>query len=255
MNIALIMGGQPRFTESFLILMSQLHGFENADIYACFWKDEEWAETPEEARSKIEAILDPRYQLKNLAYFDQPEKALPTKRVYTETGVDTVPWAYKRRYGMWLSTAIANNIVDRKYDLFIKCRPDGKLDGDLNLELLEMPERLLFPKFPKFGMVGKETNDQFVIGTREGMQFYCDMIHHIDEYIPEVCGWWEDEYWEWMSEALLRHHFEKNGWDYVEGDFSHILKAEGRSKFDDGRDRDIIPIGRDPTTDPIDDPS
>ena len=30
-------GGQPRFTQSFLILMQQLKGFDVADMYMCLW--------------------------------------------------------------------------------------------------------------------------------------------------------------------------------------------------------------------------
>jgi hypothetical protein len=46
MKIALIAGGQPRFTPSFLVLMSQLTGFDSADLYLTLWRTN-WAQTNE----------------------------------------------------------------------------------------------------------------------------------------------------------------------------------------------------------------
>lgn len=40
MKVALLTSGQPRFTQCFTKLQSQLLGFEKADIYMCLWASE-----------------------------------------------------------------------------------------------------------------------------------------------------------------------------------------------------------------------
>ena len=42
MRIALITGGQPRFTPDFIKLMTLLKGFDTADIYMNLWSSD-WA--------------------------------------------------------------------------------------------------------------------------------------------------------------------------------------------------------------------
>ena len=56
MKIALVTGGQPRFTLDFVTLMNQLTGFDSADIYMTLWTTD-WATNEIEARQKIEKIL------------------------------------------------------------------------------------------------------------------------------------------------------------------------------------------------------
>ena len=60
MKVALLTGGQPRFTPDFIKVLNQLQGFDSADIYMCLWKSD-WAYTDDQARVKIEKVLPSRY--------------------------------------------------------------------------------------------------------------------------------------------------------------------------------------------------
>jgi hypothetical protein len=233
MKVAIILGGQPRFTEAFKILMQQLQGFDQADFFMCLWKTD-WASTSQEARSKIEPMLLPNYNLKNLIVMSQPQYQLPQcKKDHPTEDKGGVRWYYKRRYGMWLSSYIAYHLIDQKYDLVIKARGDGRLDRAVNLSSIDLSPKLIFPSYPRHGHPGGEICDQFVFGSHEGMAFYVDMVNKMNDYIPQVCSFWEDDPHEWASEHLLNWHLVQNNLPQCIGDYKHILKYEGRSSFDD----------------------
>jgi len=71
MKIALITGGQPRFTPDFITLMNQLKGFELADIYMTLWTSD-WATDENIARSKVEKILPTNYRLSKIQIVEEP---------------------------------------------------------------------------------------------------------------------------------------------------------------------------------------
>jgi hypothetical protein len=245
MKAALILGGQPRFTEAFNILMSQLNGIEQADIYACFWATA-WARTAEEARAKIEPILLPGFTLKEIEVVAQPKYQLPphTGQHYTEEK-ESVRWWYKRRLGMWTSIRRAFDLIKDDYDVIIRCRPDGRLDKTLDISSFDLSKGLIYPAWPRNGWPGGKICDQFAFGLYSDMRFYTEVVDHINNYIPEVCDYWESNVHDWASEHMLNHHLVKHGVEQIIGDFGHVLKGEGRSNFDD---KDLhLGIGNNPT--------
>jgi hypothetical protein len=76
MKVALLTGGQPRFTPDFINVLNQLQGFDSADIYMCLWKSD-WAYTDDQARVKIEKVLPSRYNLAKIKIVEQPQYTLP----------------------------------------------------------------------------------------------------------------------------------------------------------------------------------
>jgi hypothetical protein len=241
MKVALILGGQPRFTDAFQILMQQLHGFDQADMFMCLW-DSDWAHNPQTARAKIEPILQPKYNLRNLIVLPQPEYHLPQcKKEHVGEEKGGVRWYYKRRYGMWLSSYLAYHLIDQEYDMVIKCRGDGRLEQPMDLSAIDLTPGLIFPSWPRNGWPDGKICDQFVIGTHKGLEFYVDMVNHFNRYIPEVCSFWEDDPHEWASEHILNWHLKQNNWTQYVGDYKHYLKNEGRSMFDDKDSH--LPVG------------
>lgn len=248
MRVALLIHGQPRFTQAFQILMKQLQGFDQADLYFVLWRSD-WASTAEEAKAKIQPILDPRYVIKDIVITEQPERALPNPRLQHLTDEkESVRWWYKRRVGMWLSLKMAFDLVKEEYDLILKVRGDGRLDRDIDLSTVDIaPFKMLYPCWPRNGYPGGEINDQFLIANREGMTFYADMINHIDQYMVEVYPEWEHDVHRWASEHMLNHHMVKNGYTQHCANFRHMLKNDGRADCDD---KDLhLGIGKNPTND------
>lgn len=228
--------------------MKQLQGFDQADLYFALWKSD-WASTSDQARAKIQPILDPRYVIKDIVIAEQPERALPNPQLQHLTDEkESVRWWYKRRVGMWLSLQIAFDLVKEDYDLILKVRGDGRLDRDIDLSTIDIaPYKMLYPCWPRNGYPGGEINDQFLIANREGMTFYADMINHIDQYMVEVYPDWEHDVHRWASEHMLNHHMVKNGYTQHCANFRHMLKNDGRADCDD---KDLhLGIGKNPTND------
>ena len=248
MKIALLIHGQPRFTPAFQILMAQLQGWDQADLYFVLWRSD-WAQDAEEAQAKIQPILAPGYNIKEIIITDQPDRPLPNPKFSHPTDEkESVRWWYKRRVGMWLSLKMAFDLVDpnENYDLILKVRGDGRLDRSINLASVDIaPYKMLYPCWPRNGYPGGEICDQFLIADYEGMSFYADMINHIDEYIVEVYPEWESDVHRWASEHMLNHHMVKNGRTQHCADFRHMLKNDGRADCDD---KDLhLQIGKNPT--------
>lgn len=232
MKIALIAGGQPRFTNSFATLMNQLRGFDRADIYMCLWKTPA-ATTAVEARAQIDPILRPGYCIKKIKVIDQPEFELPPHRLtYNFEEKESLGWWYKRRRGMWESIRQAYNLIDDSYDMVIKFRPDGRLDRIVDVNQY-LNEELVFPSNHRNGLADMKICDQFVFGTQEGLKFYTSLIDHFNDYIPQVYPDWESDLHEWSSEHLLGHHLLINKKTQTVGDYQHLLRVDGISPFDD----------------------
>ncbi len=242
MKVALIAGGQPRFTTSFNIFLRQLKGMDQADLFLYFWETE-WARTAEEARSKIEPMLFSPYNLKTVVIEPEPPYQLPPhNREHNTEEKESVRWWYRRRRAMWLSTYRAFNLIDDQYDMVIKFRGEGRLDREVDLRTLDLSKGAVSPANNRHGTKGREACDQFCLGTYDDMKFFADMTHHMDEYIFEVYPPWEHNVHEWSSEHLLGWHYFKNSRSQIPGPFNFHLKAEGRSNFDD---KDLhIPIGQ-----------
>ena len=236
----MIAGGQPRFTSEFLQLLNQLHGFESADLYLTFWSSD-WVSSVEEGVEKIKSILPPKYNLSALQILDQPLRSLPKHdKEHPPAAPENVRWAYKRRVGMWTSTKMSFDMIKDQYDAYIKFRPDGMLSGSLDLSTLDLVNNeLIYPAWPRNGKPGEEICDQFVVGTAEGMRFYCDVINHFDRYISKVSTNWEDDIHTWASEHLLAQHLKEHNKPQPLGGFGHILAGipgavtQGRSRFTD----------------------
>lgn len=240
MKIALIGGGQPRFTQEFIVLLSQLKGFDQADIYFNFWTSS-WVDNEEQGREKIESILPSQYRLADLKIVNQPSYELPPHvKQHASESYPNVHWAYKRRLGMWLSTQMAFDLINGQYDAVLKVRPDGMLTSELDVSKLDLINNdLIFPNAPRNGHKGKEICDQFVIGTYKGLEFYSNLANYFRQYVPEVCSYWEDNIHDWASEHLLAHYLEKHGRTQTIGNFGVTLPGlaasvtRGRSQFTD----------------------
>jgi hypothetical protein len=246
MKIALLVHGQPRFTPAFQILMSQLQGWSQANLYFGLWKSS-WAETSEQAFAKIDPILNPGYRIKDILVIDQPDRPLPNPKLLHDTDeYASIRWFYKRRIGMWLSLKLTWDLVKEDYDLIIKIRGEGRLDQNINLNEIDIDQyEMIYPCYPRHGILGGEICDQFLISNKKGMDFYANLINYIDEYIPEVCPEWETKGHDWASEHLLNYYMVKHNKVQHCMNFKHLLKQEGRADCDD---KDVhLPIGSNPT--------
>ena len=245
MKIALVAAGQPRFTEAFPIFMNQLKGVDQADLYFHFFEND-WCMDPVEARRRIEPVLSPPYNLKKIEIKPRgPWQLPPHTKEHTSHEKQSVNWYYYRATCQWYSLWLSSQLIEEQYDAVIRFRLDCRLDRDIDVSKLDLSRGPIMPHNNQCGTEGRKVCDQFAIGTQEDMKFYFDFWAHYDEYIPEVCSYWEDMIHHWSPEHLLGWHYHKNNRQIHQGDFNILLKPEGRSAYDDHNWH--IQPGQDPT--------
>lgn len=239
MKVALIAGGQPRFTDCFKILLDQLTGFDSADLYFSFWKTD-WADNETVAREKIVRILTPEYKLKKVNVCDQPILDLPPHRLnHSPPTPENIRWWFLRRAGMWQSLRMAYNLIDENYDIVIRCRVDGMLDKNIDLRTFDC-NNLILPSWPRNGFSHHPINDQFAIGNLQTMDLYTKLGDKYCEYVVKSDPRWEENgHGTWAGEHVLVTYLEDINQKYILGDFKSLITGAagcpimGRSKYTD----------------------
>lgn len=254
MKVALFASGQPRFTECFPRLLNQLEGFDRADMYFGFWNSP-WAQSEQQAIDKINRILTPRYTIKKLILKDQPHFDLPPHTLnHPPAQPENIRWWYERRMAMWQGIKMTFDLIPNEYDVIIRFRPDGYISRNLNLNELDLKSHnLIYPEWPGAGWPWAWLNDQFAIGTYEGMKFYSDLANKFSEYVVKSDPNWEREGRDctWSSEHILGLYMKDHEQPLVTANFSSHLagaaKSEivGRSKYTDKHYH--LPVIKDPT--------
>lgn len=235
MKIALITCGHPRFTPDFITFMHQLQGFNRADIYINFWTTD-WAKDEVEARTKIERVLLPKYNLAKIQIRDQPPYSLPPHTIQLEPPrPENVLWWYERRIGMWQGLKMAYNLIDQDYDAVIRFRVDGRFFDNVYVSGLDLKNNeLLYQTHARAGFDNFRICDLFTVGTQEGMKFYCDLADHLQEIIPIADPNWQYRYnGPWSSEHCLAIYLQQHNKKQVFGDFNFHINWNGRSRFTD----------------------
>lgn len=235
MRIAMITGGQPRFTDDFLVLLQQLYGFSSADIYMNFWTSP-WAKSEEEAIAKVKRILPSPYNVSRINIVDEPEQILPPHILeHPAEEPENIRWWYRRRKGQLLSLSMAFDLVPDEYDLIVRFRLDGCIDRRLDLRSLDLTNNdLILPEGPKSGFPGNGLCDQFSVGTYQGMKFFCGLAKQINHYIVLSDPNWEyNGHGDWSPEHLFATYYKLHNKQFVFGPFNALLNTRGRSKYTD----------------------
>lgn len=242
MKIALIAGGQPRFTQDFLTLLNQLKGFNIADLYLNLWSSE-WATTDKEAEEKVLRILPPNVRVGKIRIMDQPEYDLPP---HTNTlpapEPENVQWWYKREHGQCTSLMLAFDLIEQEYDAVIRFRLDGCLDRDVDLSELDLINNdLILPAGPLAGFDDYPLNDQFAIGTQAGMEFYTRIGKEFKEIVPLTDPTWATiRPGTWTVEFLFGTYFKKYNHSHARGNFYCRMNTQGKSRYTDKHYHHIV---------------
>lgn len=240
MRIALIYGGQPRFTYDFIDLMNRLRGFDSAKLYMVFWKSD-WAQTEEEAVNRIQRVLKPNFSIGKIKVIDAPTVDYPPNIGHlSKSAPENTLWWYDRGFFQTTGTSLAFDLIDNRYDLIVKFRGDGCVDRQIDLTKYNFEKTpILLPNNAKSGFDDFKINDQFVIGTPEMMSFYCGLGKYYKDLVPQSDpNWNESDHvigsrWKWGVEYLIGYRAKKNNVVFNTGDFGVTLNTYGRSKFTD----------------------
>jgi len=240
MRVALVYGGQPRFTYDFIDFMNRLTGFESADFYMTLWRSA-WATNDEQAVAKISKVLKPNFRIGRIKVIDAPqvEYAVGAEKLQPAKPQNTL-WWYERGFYQAIGTSLAFDLIDQQYDLVIKFRGDGSVDRGVDLRRYDFSKTpLLQPSNGQSGYSDYKINDQFAIGTPEAMKFYCDLGKEYKELVPASDPEWnkssELDAWHWRFgiDFLMGYRAKLHGVVYHNADFGYNLNTYGRSQFTD----------------------
>ena len=240
MKVALITGGQPRFTPDFLKVLSQLKGFDSADLYLNLWESD-WALGPEQGVAKLQKVLPDHIKLKRLEVIKEPDRQLNS----TASNFEELKWWYDRRIGQIHSLKLACDLIKEDYDIVIRFRPDGCLTGDLDISTLDVESNEVIFCEQLMGARQTEPNDQFFVGTLEGIRFLCNLYNEFDKYMVASCPNWENDVHEWALEYIIGTYFKLNDKPIHRGTFNHVINSQGKSAYTDKHKH--LHIATDPT--------
>jgi hypothetical protein len=219
--------------------MDQLTGFDSADIYMALWKSD-WAQTAEEARSKIEKILPSQYRLAKIIIVDEPPYELPAHTfTLSSPHPENTTWWYKRIFAQFTGLTMAFNLIDQEYDAVIKFRVDGSLEQSLDIRSLDLKTNpLIFSSNAGCGFDYCKISDLFFVGTLEGMKFNCGLSKEFKELVVAADPTWGDSdivdgTWTWGTEHLMGFYMKKYNFPVAYGNFRVTLNSRGRSKYTD----------------------
>lgn len=227
MKVAIITAGQPRFTPDFLIVLSQLRGFEQADLFVNLWESD-WASSEEQGFHKVQKVLPPHIKLKKLKIVKEPERIIPPMDPAADK--DNVKWWYVRRIGQIHCLKMAFDLIDEHYDIVVRIRPDGSLSGPLDLSSLDLiNNEMIF--CGNWTNNDQDPNDQFFVGTYEGMKFLCSIYDSFDQCMMSANPAWSTDVWHWALERLIREHYNLHGKSMLRGPFTHEINRVGKSAY------------------------
>lgn len=234
MKIALITGGQPRFTPDFITLLSQIQGIDSSDIYMNLWNSD-WAKDEDEARQKVERILPPNFTLAKIKLVDQPPYNLPPHTVPLDPAEpENIQWWYKRKLGQIQSLSMAFDLIDQKYDAIIRFRLDGSLDKSIDIREFDLTNNDMIMPDPRVGRSDFPICDQFFISTYDGARFFCDLAKDFNKYVILSDPNWENNcHGSWSLEDIIGTYYLTNNKHVKPGNFRTFINTHGRSRFTD----------------------
>lgn len=238
MRTALLISGNPRFTENFDSQLSNLYNSE-IDWYVALWcrgefqdnrTSSNWVdvETEAEALQLIEPHVPQGHTIKSIKLLD-PYDYLIMPRDY-ETGYFPTIFIWHQ----YMSLKICDHMRRASgvnYDLVIRSRPDVGLDRLIDLEFIKNALQtrenwIVTPDNQKHGHA-PQLCDQFAIGLPKTMTAYCDAVDMFDDlYLGGV---------DYNPECLLQAALWKQGIEYPPCNFNIVRPEDYRVVAPHGR--------------------
>jgi len=231
MKIAILLSGQPRFTQEFQLFLDNLVGYDQADWFVYMtnnnhdpFKDnrikipETWINYEIDwARETITRNLPPNNFLRRFEISNVHEQIFPTLREEHLSGNQAI---FKMHYNIFKTNQLREEYetsYNFKYDAIVRARPDVGLNQIIDLRKFDLSTRGVFMPCPFYGHPGRESNDLIGFGNSEVMSIYSNALHHFKEYSDAgeiVC-----------PETLLSRHLITNNVSRIKSDFSHIFRT------------------------------
>ena len=231
MKIAVLISGQPRFSNDFNMLLSNLKNYDRLDFFFYLWNSAPseshwipptWPMEYNQIRSRILKNLSLKCNIADLKVLSQPEYQVT--REYNLT-----PWS--NPVNIWYNFHGTNQVnllreeyekENGNYDLVIKSRPDVGLAAPIDCVSVKKfldnnPSTVIMPNNHRFGMAGRTVimpnnlkagaagravTDLLGFGLGPTMSVYCRAVNYLDQY--------NDQGALYHGESLLAWHLTAN---------------------------------------------
>jgi len=233
MKIAILLPGQPRFTQDFITFITNLTGYDQADWFVYITNNnvhsvanfkqgisvnEAWTVfDPTWACEKIKSWLPNNNTIRSFEISDDFQ--LPIIPVINLFQVDNPGNVQKMFYNIYKADCLrqqfeeANNFC---YDLVIRTRADLGITSELNLRQLTIEHnQIVMPASDWHG--NPSCNDQFAIGNSHSMKIYSNLFTRIKEI--------NDSRFHFHPESMVGHNLTQNGISYLSGNFKTTLRS------------------------------
>lgn len=190
MKIAILISGEPRFTNFIDDFINSLQGVDQADWFFYLWREtphneifervpEGWHNIPsrEWAINNIKNRLPNNHNVANLKLGEQ----------YESPGTDAI---YKQFWGIYQSNLLRQEYEKNNgnYDLVIRARSDLLINDPINLQYirsqLDYNSKLVFlPEGPRYGYNKDTINDQFAISSPDNIKIYTELVNYISHRV------------------------------------------------------------------------
>jgi hypothetical protein len=252
MKVALITGGQPRFTKYWMENFKRIQGASKVDIYLSLWNNYiiedsqlNFSDFGDNLRSniqycifeKIQSVLTANVNLRRIEFIEEPsfdniitDELIQNCIGYDElNSMDQVKNALKRIFSQRYSIYRAYQMLNDTYDYVIRFRLDGYPDRKINLDEHNLENSIVIPSNMRFGSLNALNeslkvvpfNDQFAIGNMQNMKTYCYMFNSMESNLREYAETIQPE-------TGLCYHLVKNKIDISLSNINYYLINEYR---------------------------
>jgi len=230
MKIAILLPGQPRFTQDFITFVSNLTGYDQADWFVYITNNNvsnfKWCVTmnppwtvfdPAWALEKIKSWLPNNNTIRSFEISDDFQ--LPIIPVVNLFEVDKPDNVQKMFYNIYKADCLRQQFEKEnnfKYDLVIRTRADLGITSELNLQQLNIDgNQIIMPASDWHG--NPRANDQFAIGNSHSMKIYSTLFTRIKEI--------NDSGFRFHPESMVGHNLRQNDVSYLPGSFKTTLRS------------------------------
>jgi hypothetical protein len=233
MKIAILLPGQPRFTQDFITFITNLTGYDQADWFVYITNNnvhsianfkrgisvnEPWTVfDPAWACEKIKSWLPNNNTIQSFEISDDFQ--LPIIPVVNLFEVDKPNNVQKMFYNIYKADCLRQQFEEANnfsYDLVIRTRPDLGIISELNLQQLNIESnQIIMPASDWHGY--PRANDQFAIGNSHSMKIYSTLFTRIKEI--------NDSGLHFHPESMVGHNLTQNGISYLPGNFKTTLRS------------------------------
>jgi hypothetical protein len=233
MKIAILLPGQPRFTQDLSLFLENLIGYDSADWFI-YLSNNNHTYPPKEgvqfseswdnfnlnwAVNKISSRLPEKNFIKGFEISDSHLQQWP--KVKDCFWVDFPERVFMMHYNLFKVNQLRKKYQETHkitYDLIVRVRSDVSINTYLDISQLNVnDDEIIMPKNNWHGAPGNYwSNDIFAIGKETSMDIYCNTLHSMKKY--NDAGVW------FHPETMLAYHLTTNNIKTTKGDFEANIR-------------------------------